>query len=447
MNVGHKGDLHVLLVAENISLRQSGETSLAYYYLDRFLKNGVEVQAICHARVRDDLRSDLDPELFARITFIDDTRLQKFIFALGKKFRYRIEDLVFGQILHMLTQVRMRRVAKRLIQAKQIDVVFEPAPISPKAISFMFGVGAPVVIGPMCGGLELPPAFRAMDGSLVTWSIRTARFLADVLHRAIPGKLQAAGLIVGNQRTAAALPHGVRGKVYEVVESGVDLDRWDAKPYPVAPDSGPVRFVFCGRLVDWKGAHYLVKAFVPLARRGGATLDLIGDGPLFEQIRDQIASEGVGHAVTLHGRIPLTKCIEMMTASDVYVMPSLRECGGLALLEAMAIGLPIVATNWMGPAEYLDASCSILVDPSSEQALVDGFTDAMSKLADSRDLRQSLGQGARKRVFSGYFGWHSKVTRVIEILKDVLAKGCGETSAATVGPAPGAEPLKDRSAV
>lgn len=208
-----------------------------------------------------------------------------------------------------------------------------------------------------------------------------------------------------------------------------------------------MRFVFCGRLVDWKGAHYLVKAFVPLARRGGATLDLIGDGPLFEQIRDQIASEGVGHAVTLHGRIPLTKCIEMMTASDVYVMPSLRECGGLALLEAMAIGLPIVATNWMGPAEYLDASCSILVDPSSEQALVDGFTDAMSKLADSRDLRQSLGQGARKRVFSGYFGWHSKVTRVIEILKDVLAKGCGETSAATVGPAPGAEPLKDRSAV
>jgi glycosyltransferase involved in cell wall biosynthesis len=214
----------------------------------------------------------------------------------------------------------------------------------------------------------------------------------------------------------------VSGRIYEVVESGVDLDRWPPKTYPAEAPDGTVRFVFCGRLVDWKGAQYLVKAFAPLAREGGVHLDLIGDGELFEVIRKQVAAEDIGYAIRMHGRIPLERCIDLMQRADVYVMPSLRECGGLALLEAMAIGLPIVACNWMGPAEYLDATCAILVAPASEQALVDGFTTAMRKLAASAELRRALGEGARKRVHSGYFGWGKKTSRVLEILEDVACR-------------------------
>lgn len=413
----------VLVVAENISLKQSGETSIPWYYLERFVGLGLDVRAICHARVRDDLRQDLAPELFERVSFVEDSWLQKLVFALGQRFHYRIEDLVFGQLIHLLTQARMRKLVRQLVRVHCIDIVFEPVPIAPKAVSFMYGLGVPVVIGPMCGGLELPPAFRAMDGRVVTWSIRTSRTLAKLVHRVVPGKREAAALIVGNQRTARALPGGTKGRIYEVVESGVDLERWTPKAYPVEAGSGqPVRFVFCGRLVDWKGAQYLVKAFAPLARRGGVVLDLIGDGELFEDIRQQVAAAGLEGSVTLHGRIPLTRCIELMTAGDVYVMPSLRECGGLALLEAMAIGLPVVATNWMGPAEYLDASCAILVDPDSELAFVDGFTAAMELLAASPELRRGLGEGARRRVFSGYYGWPNKVRRVVQILAEVLGR-------------------------
>jgi glycosyltransferase involved in cell wall biosynthesis len=414
--------LRVLLVAENISLHQSGETSVPYYYLDYFLARGIDVTAVCHARVEKDLRKDLPENVFARVHFIEDSWLQKVLWKIANWVHYRIGDLIFNQLIYVLTQFRMRATVRRLVVANGIDVVFQPTPISPKTLSYMFGFAAPVVIGPLCGGLELPAAFRHLDGPVVDRTIHEARRAASFMHRFVPGKLKAAALLVGNQRTANALPPGTNGKIFEVVESGVDLARWPPKTYPVQP-ADKVRFVFCGRLVDWKGAQYLVKAFAPLAREGIAQLDLIGDGELFESIKEQIAHEGIGHSVNARGRIPLEQCIELMRDGDVYVMPSLRECGGLALLEAMAIGLPIIATNWMGPAEYLNDSCGILVDPSSEQGFIDGFTQAMRKLATDPQLRQTLGEGARKRAYSGFFGWDRKVNRVLEILEEVVHQG------------------------
>ena len=411
----------VLLVAENMSMKQSGETSIPCYYLEHFLRRGIEVWAICHSRVRDELRDEMRPEVFRRIHFVEDTWLQRRLWRAGHSMHYRVDDLIFGQLIHTLTQLRMRSFAERLIDRHDIQLVFQPVPISPKALSYMFGFNVPVVVGPMCGGLELPPAFRHIDGRLVSWSIRLSRLAAGFMHRFVPGKLQAAALLVGNRRTARVLPRGIRGRVFELVESGVDLDRWPPKQYPAVVPGGVVRFVFCGRLVDWKGAQYLVKAFAPLARKSSVHLDLIGDGELFESIRAQVRSEGIADSVTLHGRVPLDRCIDLMRNGDAYVVPSLRECGGLALLEAMALGLPIVATNWMGPAEYLDDRCGILVDPSTEQGMIEGFTAAMDRLAQSPALRQRLGENARKKVCDSYFGWEKKVTRVIEIFDQVLA--------------------------
>lgn len=411
--------MRILLVAENISLNQSGETSVPYHYFDRFTKMGANVWAVCHARVREDLRATLPKQAFDRITFIEDTRLQHRLWRAGKHVPYRISDLIFNQIIYLITQRRMRAVAIELVKQHSIDVVLQPVPISPKTPSHMYRVGAPVVIGPMCGGLELPPAFRHLDGALVTAVIGLARWLTPILHRLAPGKLEAKALVVGNQRTARALPSGVTGRLFEVVESGADLNRWAPKVYP-APTGRPVRFVFCGRLVDWKGAQYLVRSFARIAGSGGVHLDVIGDGELFDEINASIRQLELETTVTMHGRIPLEKCIDLMRDADVYVMPSLRECGGLALLEAMALGLPIVACNWMGPAEYLNAECAILVDPDSEEAFIQGFADAMQTLAASPELRQRLGEGARKRAFGGFFGWDQKSTRMLEILGEVV---------------------------
>lgn len=420
--------LRVLLVAENMSQRLSGETLVPWYYLRDLPFAGCTVHAICHARVREDLRADLAPAAFARITFVEDSALQRLLFTIGRWMPYRVEDLVFNQLIHALTQWRMRAQVVRLVATHAIQVVFQPAPIAPKALSFLHRLHAPVVIGPMSGGMDLPPAFAFMEGRLVRAAIRIARAGASLLHRIAPAKRHAAALIVGNERTRAALPPGVRGAVHVIPESGVDLARWEERTYPDQPEDRPVRFIFCSRFVDWKGIRYLVDAFAPLAAAGGVQLDLVGDGELFDQVTAQVAAAGLGDAVRLHGRLSLAEYGVLLRQSDVYVTPSLRECGGMAMLEAMALSLPVIGVDWGGAAQYTDRASAILVEPTSPEALVSGLTAAMRRLATSYPLRRAMGQAARRRVVEGDMGWQDKAVRVAAILRDVAT--ASERSAA-----------------
>ncbi|KXU32627.1 hypothetical protein A0J57_08710 [Sphingobium sp. 22B] len=410
--------LNILMVAENVSRNLSGETILPYYYLQQFLALGHKVGILCHERVRDQLAADLDPASFAHFTFVSDGLWQKLLFRIGRFFPHRVEDLVFNQLIQLLTQSRMRAMARARVEEGSVDVVFQPAPIAAKAVSFMYDLGAPVVIGPMSGGMDLPPGFRRMDGPLVRWAIAGARRGTELLHRLIPGKRQAAVLLVANDRTRAALPSAVRGVICEVMESAVDLGRWHPRAADPALD-GPMSFIFCGRFVDWKGIEYLVRAFAPLAREGGARLDLVGDGELFEEIERLVQAEGIGDSVVLHGRVPLERYMEMLQEAGAFVSPSLRECGGIAMMEAMATGVPVIAADWGGAAQYASRDCAILVPPSSEAAFVDGLTAAMRRLAASPELRRELGRAGRRHLEREGHDWTVKARVIADILRDI----------------------------
>ncbi len=85
---------------------------------------------------------------------------------------------------------------------------------------------------------------------------------------------------------------------------------------------------------------------------------------------------------------------------DALVLPSLYECGGAVVLEAMAMGLPVVATKWGGPADYLDESTGILIEPTGRESFINELAEAMIRLAQSPELRAQLGQAARTRAVS-----------------------------------------------
>lgn len=85
------------------------------------------------------------------------------------------------------------------------------------------------------------------------------------------------------------------------------------------------------------------------------------------------------------------------------------------------MGKPVIATRWGGPADYLDASCGILVEPVSYSGLVAGFAEAMQKMADSPGLAQSMGAAGRERAVRN-FDWQRKIDQVIEIYRSLAAK-------------------------
>jgi glycosyltransferase involved in cell wall biosynthesis len=416
--------MHILMVVENISRKMGGESGKSFYYMELLRERNIEIRVICHERVREELNQEFaeDPEQLNKIHFIEDTWYQVLVWQIGKRFPYRIQDLIFNQIIHWITQFQARKQAKKLIAQHDIDLIFEPAPITPKGLSFMYNMEIPVVIGPLSGGLDFPRAFKYLDSKLSRVSVKLGRQFSGILHQLIPGKLKADALIVANQQTEAALPKGCQGKRYSLIESGVHIEKWPPKKYNTSQSNQTTRFIYVGRLVDWKGVNFLISAFQEVVQNIDAVLEIVGHGLLQPQLEQQVKQLGLQDRVRFHGQQPQVMVSQFLQESDVFVLPALREAGGNAILEAMATGLPVIAANWAGPAQVVEADCGILVDPDSPEQFTAGLAQAMIKLAENPQLRQQMGQSATQQVYQRYLNWDSKCDRIIEIFSETLGQ-------------------------
>jgi glycosyltransferase involved in cell wall biosynthesis len=348
-----------------------------------------------------------------RLYFVEDTSLHKALFQFGQFLPRRLADATTGLVIHLTTQSSQRRIVRHLVKRYGIDVVHQPIPVSPKTPSRIWGVGAPVIIGPLNGGMEYPPAFRGEQGKLSRLGLLSGRALANFFNLLIPGKRFASFVLVANRRTQDALPAGIKGQVVELVENGVDFTIWQ-KAASAQTSDPTVRFIFIGRLVDWKAIEIILEAMRRLQGQISASIEIIGDGPMRQTWQDAADQMGLASVVKFSGFMSQQDCARRLQQADVFVLPSLFECGGAVVLEAMAVGVPVIATAWGGPLDYLDQSCGILVAPDSREALVAGFAAAMKALAGSRPLRTKMGEAGYARARQ-HFDWQRKIDQIQEL--------------------------------
>ncbi|NOY69661.1 MAG: glycosyltransferase family 4 protein [Deltaproteobacteria bacterium] len=410
----------LILVAENVSLNMGGEAAEGIIYFRKLRKRNIDVRLVCHIRVKDELHKELSPEEFEKVCFIKDMLLQRFFWNIGKNLPTRIKELVLGQLIHLIFQFQAKKTVRILVRENKIQIVFQPTPNTPLSVSCMYNLGVPVVLGPMKGGMDFPLSFRHMDSIPVRMGLVCAKCLAMLLNKFIPGKLLADVLIIGDKETKQLLPSGYGGRVATLFECAVDLSIWKRTKPRVFRHDRPVRFVFSGRLVDWKGVRFLIEAFRLLTLEIDAYLEIVGDGPLIGRLRDQVESLKISDYVRFHGWLPHEEMTEVLLCSDVFVMPSLRESCGISILEAMALSLPVIAVDWGGPARILNSACGILVNPGSHALLVPEFFYAMKRLAGSSSLREKMGNAGRMHLISSHFDWDSKIDGLIDIFKNSL---------------------------
>lgn len=405
--------MRICIVAEHASYKFGGEAVLPLHYFAGLRARGVEAWLVVHTRTRSELEAAFPGER-ERLRFIPDAWFHKLLFRLSGFLPRRIGEATLGLLSQLTTQYLARRIVLKLIAREGVDLVHQPIPVSPRFPSLMTGLGVPVAIGPMNGGMEYPAAFRHAESRFSRVAIGFGRRLSDFFNSLLPGKKRADVLLVANERTRLALPSGAQGRVIELVENGVHLKTWSGNENEKS--LGRPRFVFLGRLVDWKALDIVIEALSLVAN---ADLVIIGDGPMRESWRLAAERLGVADRVTFTGFLPQAECAPHLHASLALVLPSIYECGGAVVLEAMASGVPVIATKWGGPADYLDSSCGFLVEPSSREALVQGFAAAMTKLVDDPQLRDRLGASGRARV-EQQFDWDKKIDRIVEIYGGLL---------------------------
>lgn len=415
--------LRILIVAESASARFGGEAALPLHYFRVLRKLGWPVWLLSHARNRDEL-SELYPGDPA-IRYVDDTLLNRAMWQIGRRLPARLSHFTCGFTSRLATQIAQRRLARRIIASERINIVHQPMPVSPREPSLLYGLGVPVVIGPMNGGMDFPAAFRRRSNRLEGVLIGLGRASARAMNAVMPGKREAAVLLVANSRTRQALPEGLCTRVVELVDNGVDLALWRAPDAPAAirppPAPAPTQFIYLGRLIDLKAVDILLKAFHRAAAHTPMHLTIVGDGDerqRLEALADSLglrsANGGKAGGVTFTGWLTQHECVDRLRDSDCLVLPSLHECGGAVVLEAMAMAKPVIATDWGGPADYVDPTCGILVPPTGRDEFDAGLTRAMSRLASSPEERARMGAAGRAKVEREY-DWDVKVARMLEL--------------------------------
>ena len=418
MQLGSKPLMRIVIVGQNASTQFGGEALLPLNYFRIHRSRQKEIWLVVHARTQAEFTA-LFPEARDRMHFVHDTWLHRLLNNCGLFIPARVNEFTFGLLSHLYTQVLQRRIVRRLVSEHQIDVVHEPTPVSATVPSLMFGLGVPVVIGPMNTSVKFPLAFRSRQNPIIDLLIAIGYQCVDFFNRLFPGKIKAETVLVANDRTKQALPAGVQGQIIELVENGVDFSVWRSESTVSKEPNPQVHFVFLGRLVDWKGVDLLLEAFAPVVAQTNAVLEIIGDGKMREELEAQTARLAIDDSVIFSGWLSQEQCAIKLQQADAMVMPSLREPGGAVVLEAMAVGLPVIATNWGGPADYMDSTCGILVEPASKEGFVQGLADAMLKLAHSPELRQSMSCAGRERVRQ-HFDWERKVDRILEIYQQTI---------------------------
>lgn len=184
---------------------------------------------------------------------------------------------------------------------------------------------------------------------------------------------------------------------FETVPNPVDTTVFRPEPRDRRPRD-PLRLITVGSLVEVKGHRYLLEAVEQVSRSRPVSLDVIGDGPLRKKLTDHVTSLGLSRLVTLHGALPHPAIAAHLRQSDIFVLASLWENMPCALIEALASGVPAVATRVGGVPEVLETGRGVLVEPRSAPALAEGILEAAG-LLDGHDASRLAARAAETYGF------------------------------------------------
>lgn len=166
-----------------------------------------------------------------------------------------------------------------------------------------------------------------------------------------------------------------------------------------------------GRMVKTKGLDYMVRAMAEV----DCKMYICGKGPEEARIRSLISKLGLGDRIEMLGYVSEERKRELMCGCKFFVMPSLFESFGLAAVELMSCGRPLVCTNVNGLPETVGDG-GLIVNPKDPKAL----SEAMNRLLADGELRSTLGGNARRRA--EYYSWEGIMDDYERLLTEVTGK-------------------------
>ncbi len=316
---------------------------------------------------------------------------------------------------------RMRSLIKNIVAEKKIDIIHHLNPFAWRYPSPAFGLNAPLVKGPVAGGLKTPKEFE----SYVEKGFHPFRFLrkTDSLRKKIDVLLiksyAQTDCVIGAAPYVFDLlkPLEIRKKILEV-ELGFEKSSVPTVGFKEKQNKD-IQLLFVGRIIKTKGLQFAIEALSLMKMREKVKFLVIGDGEELDSCIKLAKARKVENLITFKGWCSKDIVNKAYANSDIFLFPSFREPTGGVLLEAMLYGLPIITCDYGGPAYLVDSGSGIKIAPSRRDQFVIKIAEALDLLVTDGELRVRMGQNAYANALER-FEWTNKMDRLDKLYKTLI---------------------------
>ncbi|MDO8568549.1 MAG: glycosyltransferase family 4 protein [Dehalococcoidales bacterium] len=309
-----------------------------------------------------------------------------------------------GSISRITLSLRLASTIKAVLEREKFDIIHLHEPFMPMLCSAVLRFANAPTVG----------TFHACDGSPgynLGWPI--GLMMLKRRARKLDGKIAVS-------RAAMEFASQYVSGSYNIIPNGVDLKHFspDVPPIPEFVD-GKLNILFVGRLERRKGLGYLLQAYKQVKRAMPDTrLIVVGPGTTLRRRYEWWIKRNKVEDVAFIGFAPYNELPRYYRTADVFCAPATsRESFGIVLIEAMAMGKPIVASNIAGYACVMtNEQEGILVPPKSPKALAHALT---SLLKDESSRRR---MGERGKSSAQQYSWESVANRVVDYYHQMLSE-------------------------
>jgi len=301
-----------------------------------------------------------------------------------------------GSIARITISLHLAPQIKKVLNREKFDIVHLHEPFMPMLCSAVLRFSHTVNVG----------TFHAFDGKPgYNWGWPISRWMLKRRARKLHGRIAVS-------KSALEFASKYVPGDYQIIPNGVDLAHFSPDVPPIDKFcDGKLNILFVGRLERRKGVLYLLKAYQRVKKEiPNSRLIVVGPGLILRKRYEQWVKRNKLEDVAFEGRVSYADLPRYYRTADIFCAPSTGgESFGIVLIEAMAMGKPVVASNIRGYADIVsDGVEGLLVPPKDDKALA----QALLSLISDEQLRQQMGAMGRRKAQN--YDWKDLVKRIVD---------------------------------
>lgn len=353
------------------------------------------------------------------------------VYVAQRRWPLRLGWTVGSAMQYLLWLWDASEVILRLDRASPFDSLHHASYGTLLGGTFLWRLDRPLIFGPVGGGQTTPPAFRGLFGR--RWRDEALRSLVvkslwRLLWHARRATRCATVVLVSNEETAA-LAHRMGARRVQLVQDVAVPDTMVPSSLPNRAAHTGFNLLWLGRIMPRKAAELAVLAVGILPADSDVTLTIVGRGAndeMEEDFRRWLSCHARKGRVTALGAVPFEAVSQAYLAADAFIFTSVRDSVGVQILEAMALGLPVICLDHQGARSLVPDEGGVKVAVSDIPGTVRDLAKAIQALEGDPEGRRAMGRVNFERALETT--WEKKADVLLGLMEQLPSRdSCSRT--------------------